>query len=174
MFLLLLLHQVLQMCDNVVCITTCVRNAISWVSQLHFHLVDSVLIGRRNFVKPYIVSFLFPPMFIIKKLQWVLHDWNNCTWKVNGRANQIVENKKGKTKHDTQSNDKQFQTWAQPCIPPPHLGHSIWLALTDANIYSATKVDNVPPTKMEAPVISEVLEFKAWEHTGYMVTNCTV
>ena len=30
--------------------------------------------------------------------------------------------------------------------------------LTDANIYSATKVGNVPPTKMEAPVISEVLE----------------
>ena len=30
---------------------------------------------------------------------------------------------------------------------------------------------NVPPTKMEAPVISEVLE--AWEHTGYLRT-CTV
>ena len=53
--------------------------------------------------------------------------------------------------------DKEFQTWAQPCIPP-NLGHSIWLVLTFANIYSATKVDNVPPTKMEAPVISEVLE----------------
>jgi len=53
--------------------------------------------------------------------------------------------------------DHTNPTWTQLCISP-HLSHCIRLALTDANIHCATKMGNVPATKMEAAVVGEVLE----------------
>ena len=139
------------------CISACVLNAIRGIFKLHFHLVNNIFVHRRNFVRLNVIQFLLPPMFIVKNLEWVLHDWYNCTCKVNGRADQIEGNKKLKGTNNQTSYTKRLETWTQPCIPP-HLSHTIWLALTDANIHSATKVCYVPTTEMEAPVVCEVLE----------------
>ena len=108
-FLLLLLNQVLQMCDNAVCITMRVWNAISWVFQLHVHLVDSVIVDTTNFVPPQVVEFLLPPMFIINKVEWVFLDWYDCICKVIGRVDLIVEdNKETNNQHHIQPNNKHF------------------------------------------------------------------
>ena len=95
MFLLLLVNQVVQMCNYVLCISSCIENAIRGIFQLHFHLVNNILFDRRNCVRLDVIQFLLPPMFIVKNLEWVLHYWYNSTCKVNGRVDQIEGNKKG-------------------------------------------------------------------------------